>query len=234
MREANGRQSGNSAGPPQSSRQRISLEDNKPKMGRPSTYDPAIVREILDRIMQGEVLTKICAEEGMPAWQTYYGWMDGRPDLREAHARARLAWSDYWAERALTLSLDGSQDVFIDAETGKAVIDHAAVQRSRLAVDTIKWLTSKYAKKVYGDRPVPDEEPKVLTIRWQSSPDPVVQPPEQIAHRKPGLPADLSEQDWSIMLEVLELVKRTVPANDERPPAEIFGVMRKALLAHFE
>ena len=102
------------------------------------------------------------------------------------------------------------------------------------AVDTIKWLTSNYAKKVYGDRPVPDEEPKVLTIRWQSSPDPVVQPPEQIAHRKPGLPADLSEQDWSIMLEVLELVKRTVPANDERPPAEIFGVMRKALLAHFE
>jgi hypothetical protein len=157
----------------------------------------------------------------------------GRPDLREAHARARLAWSDYWAERALTLSLDGSQDVFIDAETGKAVIDHAAVQRSRLAVDTIKWLTSKYAKKVYGDRPVPDEEPKVLTIRWQSSPDPVVQPPEQITHQKPELPADLSEQDWSIMLEILELVKRTVPTIDERPSEEIFGVMKHALLAHF-
>ena len=25
------------------------------------------------------------------------------------------------------------------------------------AVDTIKWLTSNYAKKVYGDRPVPDD-----------------------------------------------------------------------------
>ena len=35
------------------------------------------------------------------------------------------------------------------------------------------------------------------------------------------------------MLEVLELVKLTVPTNDERPPQEIFGVMRKALLAHF-
>ena len=35
-----------------------------------------------------------------------------------------------------------------------------------------------------------------------------------------------------MLLEVLELVKRTVPTNDERPPQEIFGVMRKALLEH--
>jgi len=47
------------------------------------------------------------------------------------------------------------------------------------------------------------------------------------------LPADLTEQDWSIMLEVLELVKRTVPTNDERPPAEIFAVMKAALMENF-
>jgi hypothetical protein len=35
------------------------------------------------------------------------------------------------------------------------------------------------------------------------------------------------------MLEVLELVKLTVPTNDDRRPQEIFGVLRKALLAHF-
>jgi hypothetical protein len=35
------------------------------------------------------------------------------------------------------------------------------------------------------------------------------------------------------MLEGLELVKLAVPTNDERPPQEIFGVLRKALLAHF-
>jgi hypothetical protein len=32
---------------------------------------------------------------------------------------------------------------------------------------------------------------------------------------------------------VLGLVKRMVPTNDERPPEEIFGVMKQALLAHF-
>jgi hypothetical protein len=41
----------------------------------------------------------------------------------------------------------------------------------------------------------------------------------------------ISPDRWSIMLEVLEPVKRTVPTNDERPPEEISGVMKEALLA---
>jgi hypothetical protein len=35
------------------------------------------------------------------------------------------------------------------------------------------------------------------------------------------------------MLEVLELVKRTITSDSEKPAEEVFGVMRKALLAHF-
>jgi hypothetical protein len=43
----------------------------------------------------------------------------------------------------------------------------------------------------------------------------------------------LTERDWSVLLQLLELVKRTVPTNDDRPPEEIFGVMKQVLLAHF-
>jgi hypothetical protein len=35
------------------------------------------------------------------------------------------------------------------------------------------------------------------------------------------------------MLETLELIKRTIPSGSDSPPEEIFGVLRKALLAHF-
>ena len=35
------------------------------------------------------------------------------------------------------------------------------------------------------------------------------------------------------MLDLIDLVKRTVPTNDDRPPKEILSVMREALLAHF-
>jgi hypothetical protein len=35
------------------------------------------------------------------------------------------------------------------------------------------------------------------------------------------------------MLGLLELVKSTIPSNDQSPPKEIFGIMQEALLEHF-
>jgi hypothetical protein len=37
-----------------------------------------------------------------------------------------------------------------------------------------------------------------------------------------------------VLVGLLELVKRTVPTNSDEPPAAVFEVIRKALLAHFE
>jgi hypothetical protein len=113
---------------------------------------------------------------------------------------------------------------------------HHVVQRARL-----KWIMAKLAPKKYGNRPVDEASGQGLVLNVitgvvradePSFPGEPAQP-KQITYQKPELPADLTEQDWSIMLEVLELVKRTVPTNDERPPEEIFGVMKAALLAHF-
>jgi hypothetical protein len=68
---------------------------------------------ILNRITHGEMLTAICAEDGMPSWQSYYRWMESRPELKEGYARARLAWADFWAEKVMTISLDRTGDIFI-------------------------------------------------------------------------------------------------------------------------
>ena len=35
------------------------------------------------------------------------------------------------------------------------------------------------------------------------------------------------------MLQVLESIKRTIPSNSDSPPAEVFEVIRTALLEHF-
>jgi hypothetical protein len=206
---------------------------------RPISYSPEITEQILQRISEGEMLTRICAEEDMPTWQTYYRWMNGRPDLKEAHARARLAWADFWAEKVMTISLDRTGDIFV--EDGRAVADHARIQRDKLITDNAKWLVGKYAPRTYGDRPVPEKVPTELRVTWINTgvprgndlPGSAKPEPRQLAYHKPELPADLTEADWSVMLEVLDLVKRTVPTNDERPPQEIFGVMKRALLAHF-
>ena len=125
-------------------------------MTKPSEYSMEIAEQILNRIMEGQMLTKICAEDGMPERLTFYRWMGSRPDLANAYARARLAWADFWARKSgLILSLDGSGDIFLD-ESGKAIVDHANIQRARLQVDTIKWLVGKYAPRVYGEKPADD------------------------------------------------------------------------------
>jgi hypothetical protein len=76
-----------------------------------------------------------------------------------------------------------------------------------------------------------------VTISWLESdktapivPEPA--PPKQITYQKPEMPADLSPGEWSILMEVLELLKRTLPTNADLPPAEVFAVLKAALLEY--
>jgi hypothetical protein len=59
---------------------------------------------------------------------------------------------------------------------------------------------------------------------------------ERAGARNPGRPellGDLTEQDWAVLLPTLESIKRTILSNNDQPPAEIFEIMRKALLEYF-
>ena len=79
-------------------------------------------------------------------------WLDGsRPEFSEQYARAREAQADKLAEEALQIADDGRSDTYLDAE-GNERTDNEVIQRSRLRVDTRKWLASKMAPKKYGDK----------------------------------------------------------------------------------
>jgi hypothetical protein len=76
-----------------------------------------------------------------------------------------------------------------------------------------------------------------ITISWATGPiEPpprAPEPPRQLEYKPPSAPADLSPADWSVLMKLLEQIKRTIPSNSDTPPAEVFEVLRKALLAHF-
>lgn len=79
-------------------------------------------------------------------------WLDGsRPEFSEQYARAREAQADKLAEEALQIADDGRSDTYVDAE-GNERTDTEVIQRSKLRVDTRKWLASKMAPKKYGDK----------------------------------------------------------------------------------
>jgi hypothetical protein len=124
--------------------------------GRPSKYTEEIAQEILRRISSGESLRAICKSDHLPAEATIRDWIvqDRPPGISAQYAHARNLGLDCMADRMLeiaetptigekrTTKADGS----VEITTGDTV------DRSRLAVDAIKWQLSKMAPKRYGDR----------------------------------------------------------------------------------
>lgn len=101
----------------------------------------------------GEKLNVMCREEErLPPASTIRSWAyDDRDDFFARYVRARELQADYWAEEAVEVADDGRNDTYVD-EDGVEQVNHDVIQRSRLRVDTRKWITAKLAPRRYGKR----------------------------------------------------------------------------------
>ncbi|CAG2132445.1 terminase small subunit-like protein [Cupriavidus numazuensis] len=124
----------------------------KRKVGRPSLYSQELVNAILEKIADGKFLTEICADPAMPSCSTVFKWRLDYPEFSEAYAHAREAAADKMVIETVAIADDGINDTYIDAETGERRTDHDVIQRSKLRVETRKWLLARMAPKTYGDR----------------------------------------------------------------------------------
>lgn len=128
--------------------------DLKPA-GRPSTYTDEIAAEICRRIIAGEGLRGICEDEDMPHRDTVYGWLAVHPTFSDQYARAREHQADAWADELREIADDGRND-FMDRVVAdgsvERVLDNEHIQRSKLRIDTLKWLMSKHAPRRFGDK----------------------------------------------------------------------------------
>lgn len=213
-------------------------------MDSPVEFSEQLANAILQRIMDGEMLSVICKDAGMPSRLTFYRWMNGRAELKNDYARARLAWADYWAERIMLISVN--PDGAIEAD-GKVFLDNAAIMWAKHLTDNAKWLVGKYAPRTYGDKPAESEQPSHLTISWQKielvgvrasdgeqvpertkMPD---EPPRQIVYQPTPPPADLTPEAWSTIARVSELIERIAPSDET--PEHVFGLIEGFLRSHF-
>ena len=123
-------------------------------VGRPALYTPELAAEVCRRISEGESLRGVCRDESMPCTATVLKWARDIPEFAEQYAKAREALLEHWAEEITEIADDGSNDWMERHE--KDNVGYAAngehINRSRLRVDTRKWLLSKLAAKKYGDR----------------------------------------------------------------------------------
>lgn len=132
------------------------MAKNKPR-GRPSSYTPEIAKSICERLSAGESLRSICRDDEMPSEVSVRRWVvEDREGFSAHYARARDAGLECMAEELLEIADDGSNDwMEKHSEDGASLgwaLNGEHVQRSRVRIDTRKWLLSKMAPKRYGDK----------------------------------------------------------------------------------
>jgi hypothetical protein len=99
----------------------------------------------------GETLTDICKEDHMPERRTVIRWKNAREAFGLAYARAREDQAHAWADEIVSIADDGRRD-YVKTEDGREIVDHDHIQRSKLRVDTRKFLMAKIAPRLYGDK----------------------------------------------------------------------------------
>ena len=135
----------------------MSISGDKPAaVGRPSEFTTDVATEICARIMAGESLRAICSDGNMPGKSTVFRWLAQNGVFRDQYARARAVQMDTMAEEILDIADDGTNDwmerIGKDGAPDGWTLNGEHVQRSRVRVDTRKWLMSKLAPKKYGER----------------------------------------------------------------------------------
>ena len=125
-------------------------------MGRPSRYSDALVDGICERLAGGESLVALCRDATMPGLTTVFRWLADpeRQAFRERYALAREAQADRLFDEMLGIADDATNDWMVrNAEKGGPLaLNSEHIQRSKLRLDTRKWMAARLAPKKYGDK----------------------------------------------------------------------------------
>ena len=120
--------------------------------GRPSLYSEEIAERVINGLMEGLSLIKICEQDGIPTRRTIMNWWETKPDFYTKCARARILQADLMDDMILYL---------IAATTPES----APADRVKLAALT--WRASKLAPKKYGNKlDLTHADPDGLSVKF--------------------------------------------------------------------
>lgn len=128
---------------------------SKAVTGRPSTFTQELADRICSQLAMGDSLRTVCKGEDMPALATVFNWFRNYPSFLEQYTRAKQESADAMAEDILDIADHSAQDIITKSSengTEYEVVNNEVIQRSRLRVETRKWLMAKMKPKKYGDK----------------------------------------------------------------------------------
>lgn len=118
-------------------------------MARDTQFSKELALKICDRIARGESLRAISKDIGIPV-STVVGWfIDDKEGVFEHYARARQIQAEHLFEELCDIADDSRNDWM--ERNGYTVADQEAIQRSKLRVDTRKWILARMDSKRYAE-----------------------------------------------------------------------------------
>lgn len=130
-------------------------------MGRHSEYTKEKAESICKNLAEGLSLRQISQIEGMPDKTTVLRWLANNEDFRIQYACARVLQTENMADEIMEIADDGSNDWMKRArEDGSIdeILNHEHIQRSKLRIETRRWLMGKLQPKKYGDKQTIEHE----------------------------------------------------------------------------
>ncbi len=122
--------------------------------GRPAKFTQELADLICERLANGESLRAICTDEALPSRVTVIMWKNTNEEFFNQYARARDDQAELYADDIIDISDTPvvAEKVTTKADGSEEIVTGDAVDRSRLRVDSRKWLLSKLRPGTYGDK----------------------------------------------------------------------------------
>lgn len=125
-------------------------------MGRPTKYRESIARAICIRLMLGQSLNEVCRLERYPSKPTVFAWLSRHETFLNQYRHAREIQQESHLDEMMEIADDGSNDWMERTDkNGDSIgwhLNGEHVNRSKLRIDTRKWIMERMAPKLYGNK----------------------------------------------------------------------------------
>lgn len=140
----------------------------KPTLGRPTIYTQDLADTICTYIATtSKSLRKICEIVGIDPI-TITRWLREKDDFCIQYTHAKEEQADLMCDEIMEIADDSSNDIDRIDDFGNPIENREFISRSRLRVESRKWLASKLKPKKYGDKQSIDH---TITVEQPLFPD---------------------------------------------------------------
>lgn len=134
------------------------LEEISLETGRPRELTAELHAAIIELVVMGFSVTKICELEGMPSQYTVYKWLAREREFSTDFTIAKRNQADIMAEKILEIADNTDNDYTIqtflkNGKTEKRVIaNNETISRAKLMIDSRQWLMQRLNPGKYGQQ----------------------------------------------------------------------------------